>query len=129
MSDDFGLWDVFLSMFWFMLLICWIWMLIAILSDIFRDHELSGWGKALWTFFLIIIPWLGALVYLIARGGSMNQRNLDAAKATEAQVRAYVRETAGTTSAADEIAKLAQLRENGTTTAEDYEQATARVLA
>ena len=111
MSDDFGLWDVFLSMFWFMLLICWIWMLIAILSDIFRDHELSGWGKALWTFFLIIIPWLGALVYLIARGGSMNQRNLDAAKANEAHVRAYVRETAGTTSAADEIAKLAQLRE------------------
>ena len=129
MSDDFGLWDVFLSIFWFMLLICWIWMLIAILSDIFRDHELSGWGKALWTFFLIVIPWLGALVYLIARGGSMNQRNLDAAKANEAQVRAYVRETAGTTSAADEIAKLAQLRENGTITAEEYEQAKAKVLA
>ena len=129
MSDDFGLWDVFLSMFWFMLLVCWIWMIIAIFSDIFRDRELSGGKKAMWTFFLIIVPWLGALVYLIARGSSMNERNLEAAKANEAQVRAYVRETAGTTSAADEIAKLAQLRENGTITAEEYEQAKAKVLA
>ena len=129
MSDDFGLWDVFLSMFWFMLLVCWIWMMIAIFSDIFRDRELSGGKKAMWTFFLIIVPWLGALVYLIARGGSMNERNLEAAKANEAQVRAYVRETAGTSSAADEIGKLAQLRENGTLTAEEYEQAKAKVLA
>ena len=129
MSDDFGLWDVFLSMFWFMLLVCWIWMMIAIFSDIFRDRELSGGKKAMWTFFLIIVPWLGALVYLIARGSSMNERNLEAAKANEAQVRAYVRETAGTSSAADEIGKLAQLRENGTLTAEEYEQAKAKVLA
>ena len=130
MSDDFGLWDVFLSIFWFMLLICWIWMLIAILSDIFRDHELSGWGKALWTFFLIIIPWLGALVYLIARGGSMNQAEpWTQPRPTKRTSVPTFRETAGTTSAADEIAKLAQLRENGTITAEEYEQAKAKVLA
>ena len=63
MSGDFGLWDVFVSMFWFMLLVVWIWMIIAIFGDIFRDHELSGVAKALWTFFIIIIPWLGALVH------------------------------------------------------------------
>ena len=59
--DDFGLWDVFVSMFWFMLLFAWIWLLISILTDIFRDRELGGGGKALWTIFLIFLPWLGAL--------------------------------------------------------------------
>ena len=61
-------WDIILSIFWFMLLFAWIWLLISIFADIFRDHELSGWGKALWALFIIVIPWLGALVYLIARG-------------------------------------------------------------
>jgi hypothetical protein len=129
MSDDFGLWDVFLSMFWFMLLISWIWMIIAIFGDIFRDRELSGGAKAMWTFFLIIFPWVGALAYLIARGGSMNERNAQAARDNEATMRAYVRDAAGSPSAADELAKLAQLRENGTITAEDYELAKAKVLA
>ena len=75
MSDDFGLWDVFISMFWFMLLITWIWMIIAIFGDIFRDRELSGGAKALWSVLLIFLPWIGALAYLIARGGSMAQRS------------------------------------------------------
>jgi HAMP domain-containing protein len=129
MSDDFGLWDVFLSMFWFMLLMSWIWMVIAIFGDIFRDRELSGGAKAMWTFFLIVLPWVGALVYLIARGSSMNQRNLEAVKEREAGMRAYVRDAAGTPSAADELGKLAQLRDDGTITAQDYELAKAKVLA
>ena len=129
MSDDFGLWDVFLSMFWFMLLICWIWMLIAILSDIFRDHELSGVAKALWTFFIIIIPWLGALVYLIVRGRSMNERALQAAKANDERTRAYVRDVAGSsTSTADELRKLNELRSEGVLSEEDYEKAKAKTL-
>ena len=69
-----SLWDVLVSIFWFMMLFAWIWLLISIFGDLFRDHELSGWGKAFWTFFLIVLPWLGALVYLIARGRSMNER-------------------------------------------------------
>ena len=81
MDDDFGLWDVILSMFWFMLLIAWIWLLISILGDIFRDRTLGGGAKALWVVFLIFLPWLGALIYLIARGGSMHERAEEAASA------------------------------------------------
>jgi hypothetical protein len=129
MSDDFGLWDVFLSMFWFMLLVAWIWMIIAIFGDIFRDRELSGGAKALWSVLLVFLPWIGALAYLIARGGSMAQRSAQEAQEREAGMRAYVREAAGTTSPADELGKLAQLRDNGTITAQDYELAKAKVLA
>ena len=129
MSDDFGLWDVFLSIFWFMLLICWIWMLIAILSDIFRDHELSGWGKAWWTLLLIFLPWLGALIYLIARGGSMHERSAQAAQANEERMRAYVQEAAGTKSIADQLRELDELRDGGVITGAEYEQARVKVLS
>ena len=129
MSSDFGLGDVIVSMFWFMLLVVWIWMIIAIFGDIFRDHELSGVAKALWTFFIIIIPWLGALVYLIVRGRSMNERALRAAKANDERTRAYVRDVAGTsTSTADELRKLNELRSEGVLSEEDYEKAKAKTL-
>jgi hypothetical protein len=68
------LWDILVSIFWFMILFTWIWLLVMIFGDLFRDHELSGWGKALWVLFLLVMPWLGALVYLVARGRSMNER-------------------------------------------------------
>ena len=129
MSDDFSLWDVIVSMFWFMLLVAWIWLIIAILGDIFRDHKLSGGAKALWTLFLIFLPWLGAVIYLVARGGSMHERSARAAQENEARMRAYVQQAAGTTSTADELRKLGELRDSGTITAEDYEQAKAKVLS
>ncbi len=129
MSDDFGLWDVFVSMFWFMLLFAWISLLFHIIGDIFRDRELSGGGKALWTLFIIVVPWLGALVYLIARGSSMNQRAMEAAQARDASMRAYVQDAAGAASPADELRKLTELRDNGTITAAEYEQAKAKVLS
>lgn len=129
MSDGFGLWDVIVSMFWFMLLLAWIWLIIAILSDIFRDHELSGWAKALWTLFLVFVPWLGAIVYLIVRGGSMSERSAKAAQARDADVRAYVQDVAGKPSTADELRKLVALRDEGAISTADYEQAKAKVLA
>ncbi len=129
MSDDFGLWDVFISMFWFMLLITWIWMIIAIFSDIFRDRELSGGAKAMWTVFLIFLPWIGALSYLIARGESMNKRTAQAAQDQEAHFRSYVQSAAAAPSAADELKKLAELRDGGVITPADYEAAKAKVLA
>ena len=129
MSNDFGLGDVIVSMFWFMLLVVWIWMIIAIFGDIFRDHELGGGAKALWTLFIIIIPWLGALVYLIVRGRSMNERALQAAKANDEHMRAYVRDAAGSTSTADELRKLNELRAAGVLSQEDYEKAKAKTLA
>ncbi|NMH95762.1 SHOCT domain-containing protein [Pseudonocardia acidicola] len=123
------LWNILVSIFWFMLLFAWIWLLIVILSDIFRDHQLSGWAKALWTLFIIIIPWLGALVYLIARGPSMNERALAQAKANDQAFRQYVQQAAGAgTSTADELGKLADLRDRGSISQQDYEQAKAKVL-
>lgn len=124
------LWDILVSIFWFMVLFAWIWLLIMILSDIFRDHELSGWGKALWTLFLIVLPWLGALVYLIARGGSMQERAAAQAARSEEAFRQYVKETAtgGKPSTADELAKLADLRDRGAISVEEYDRAKAVVL-
>ena len=123
-------WDVVGSIFWFVILFTWILILINIFGDIFRDHEMSGWGKALWTVFLIVLPWLGALVYLIARGGSMNERARAQAERQEKAFGQYVRETAGagTPSTADELGKLADLRDRGTISAEEFEHAKAKVL-
>ena len=88
-------WSVVGSIFWFMILFAWIMLLFRIFGDLFGDHELSGWGKALWTVFLIFLPWLGALVYLIARGRSMNERALARAQRNEQAFSQYVRQTAG----------------------------------
>jgi hypothetical protein len=127
---DMSLWNVVVSIFWFMILFTWVWMLITIFGDIFRDHELSGWGKALWTLFLVVVPWLGALVYLIARGRSMNERALAQAQRNEQAFGRYVLETAGArpTSTADELGKLADLRDRGTISAEEFQHAKAKVL-
>src|SRR5215203_1230772 len=124
-----SLWDVIVWTFWFMLLVAWIWLLNSIFSDLFRDHELGGGAKALWTFLLLILPWLGVLIYLIARGNSMNQRAMQAARERQESFRTYVQETASTTSPADELRKLAELRDSGVITAEDYERAKLKVLA
>jgi hypothetical protein len=127
--EDFGLWDVIVSTFWFMLLLAWIWLIISILGDIFRDRELSGGGKAMWTVFLIFLPWVGAVIYLIARGGSMNERTVQAAQANEERMRAYVKEAAGTKSVADQLTELAELRDNGVITGAEYDQARVKVLS
>ena len=127
--QDFGLWDVIVSTFWFMLLLAWIWLIISILGDIFRDRELSGGGKAMWTVFLIFLPWVGAVIYLIARGGSMNERTVQAAQANEERMRAYVKEAAGTRSVADQLTELAELRDNGVITGAEYDQARVKVLS
>ena len=127
MEDGFGLWDVIVSTFWFMLLFAWIWMIIAILSDIFRDRTLSGGSKALWTLFIVLIPWLGALVYIFARGDSMNERTHQAALDQQAQMRAYVGAPASNVS--DELRGLAELRDSGVLTPAEYEAAKAKVLS
>ncbi len=123
-------WDVIASIFWFMILFTWVWLLITIFGDIFRDHELSGWGKALWTLFLVFVPWLGALAYLIVRGRSMNERALAQAQRNEQAFGQYVRETAGAsaTSTADELGKLADLRDRGTISVAEFELAKAKLL-
>jgi hypothetical protein len=122
------LWDILVSIFWFMILFTWIWLLVMIFGDLFRDHELSGWGKALWVLFLLVMPWLGALVYLVARGRSMNERARQQAERDERQLRRSVRRAAGSPSTADELAKLADLRDRGVISPDEFTQAKTRLL-
>jgi hypothetical protein len=113
----------------FFLFIAWIWVLVAVIADIFRSHDMGGWAKGLWVLFVIVIPWLGVLVYLIARGDTMTQRHVDDAHAMEQSQRAYIQEAAGATSAADELSKLASLRDSGEISAEEYASLKAKVMA
>ncbi|HSK50872.1 MAG TPA: SHOCT domain-containing protein [Solirubrobacterales bacterium] len=108
--------------------VIWIWILITILSDLFRDHELSGWAKAAWVFFLVFIPFLAALIYLIARGNGMRDRTIKAQAEAKQHMDAYIREQAHA-SPADELHKLNELKEKGALSAEEFDKAKAKLLA
>jgi hypothetical protein len=125
-----NLWDVLVSIFWFMLLVAWFWLLIAIISDLFRDDSLGGGAKALWCIFLIVVPWIGVLCYLIARGKSMGERSMRQAAQNEQDFRRYVQEAAssGGGGMADEISRLASLRDSGAITPAEFDAAKAKVL-
>jgi hypothetical protein len=114
-----------LAIFFFVI---WIWIVIAILMDLFRDHDLSGWWKAVWVLFFIVAPPLTALVYLIFRGNGMRQRAIKDQVESKKQFDAYVRETAGT-SPVDELHKLDQLKQSGGITEDEYNQMKAKILA
>ncbi len=107
--------------------VVWIWILITILTDLFRDHEISGWSKAAWVLFLVVIPFLAALVYLIARGNGMRDRAIQAQTEAKQQVDSYIRQQAGS-SPADELHKLNELKEKGALSAEEFEKAKAKLL-
>jgi hypothetical protein len=120
LADDFGTGEVFLSMLWFFLFFIWIWILIMVFADLFRSHDLSGWAKALWVIFVIILPYLGVFVYLIARGHKMSQHAQEDAARQQEAFNAAVRQAAGTSggsggggSTADELARLADLKSKG----------------
>lgn len=127
MEDDFGLWDVIVSVFWFMLLVAWFWMIMNILGDLFRDRELSGGAKALWALFIVIVPWLGVLIYILVRGDSMNAREQQRAKDHEANLRSYLSSTAEPT-ISQQLRELTELRDLGVLTPAEYEQAKAKAL-
>lgn len=113
-----------LQIFFFVI---WIWILITILTDLFRDHEISGWSKAAWVLFLVVIPFLAALVYLIARGSGMRDRAIQAQADAKNQMDTYIREQAHT-SPADELHKLNELKEKGALSGEEFEKAKAKLL-
>jgi Short C-terminal domain/Phospholipase_D-nuclease N-terminal len=128
LASDFGvgqfLWDVL----WFTVFFIWIWLLIMVFSDIWRSHDLSGWAKALWVIFIIIFPYLGVFVYLIARGGKMHEHTVSALAATDAATRTYIRDAAGTQSnPADELARLADLHSRGVIDDAEFAQLKAKV--
>ena len=122
-----------LAVFWTILeifvFVVWIWLLIWIFTDIFRSRDLSGWAKALWTVFVLFIPVIGILVYLIVRGGSMHDRAVQQAQAQDEEFRSYVQEAAGSQTPADQLSRLAGLRDRGVITSAEFEQQKAKILA
>jgi len=114
-----------LEIFFFVI---WIWILVTILSDLFRDHELSGWGKAAWVLFLVFVPFITALIYLIARGEGMRDRTIKAQAEAKQHMDAYIREQAHS-SPADELHKLSELKDKGAISAEEFDRAKAKLLA
>jgi Short C-terminal domain/Phospholipase_D-nuclease N-terminal len=129
-AAEFGTGQVFWSFLWFFLFFIWIWLLIVVFGDIFRSHDLSGWAKAIWCIFIIFLPYLGVFVYLIARGGKMHEHAVASAQAQDQAMRQYVREAAGTGgSTADELARLADLREKGVISDAEFEQLKAKAMS
>ena len=130
--NSFGTGQVFWSMLWFFCFFIWIWLLIRVFSDIFRSHDMSGMAKALWIIFVIVLPYLGVLVYLIARGKEMSQHSIDDARAMESAQRQYIQSVAGTSGAAspaDEIARLADLKDKGVIDEAEFQAGKAKALA
>ena len=121
--------DFFLTMLYFFLFIIWIWLLIMVFVDIFRSHDLGGWGKALWAIFVIVLPFLGVFVYLLARGSKMHERAAREAADQQAAFDTYVRQTAGTGDTATQLQKLADLKSQGVITDAEFEAQKAKVLA
>jgi hypothetical protein len=122
--------DLFGTMLGFFLLIIWFWLLIIVFSDIFRSHDLGGGAKAFWVIFVIILPFLGIFVYLIARGGKMQERAAKQAEQQQEAFDAYVQETAGTApDSTAQLAKLADLKQQGVITDAEFESQKAKILA
>jgi hypothetical protein len=128
-SSSYPALGVFWSILYFFLWIIWIWILISIFIDIFRSRDLSGWAKALWVVFVLFFPLIGVLVYLIVRGGSMHERSVRQARQEDQAARAYIREAAAPESSADQLAKLADLRDKGVITPEEFDREKAKILA
>jgi len=116
-------------MFVFFVFVLWIWLLISIFIDIFRSSDMGGGAKALWVLFVIILPFLGVLVYLIARGGKMHERAAEQAAQQQKAFDAYVKQAAGSGSSVDELAKLADLKEKGVITDAEFEAQKSKLLA
>ena len=119
----------FLLMLYFTFFVIWIWLLISVYADVFRSKDLSGVAKAGWVFLILILPYIGVLIYLIARGGSMQERNVERAQAAEQATQAYIRDAAGAPSPAEELAKLAELKQQGVLSEAEFEAQKAKLLA
>ncbi|MFD7619087.1 SHOCT domain-containing protein [Streptomyces sp. NPDC051658] len=137
--DDYPLLDLFWTMLWFFLWVMWLFLLFKVISDIFRSHDLGGWGKAGWLIVTLLLPFIGVLVYVIVRGKSMSKRDIKEAQDRDAAFKAYVREAAGTSDASgadatkkgshvDDLAKLAELKDKGAITEEEYQRAKTKLL-
>ncbi len=131
-AAEFGTGEVFLSMLYFFLFVIWIWLLISVFTDIFRSHDMSGWAKAAWAVFVIVLPYIGVFAYLIARGGKMAEHAAAEARRQDQAFRSYVRDAAsepGTPGPADQLSKLASLRSEGVIDDTEFQRLKARITA
>jgi hypothetical protein len=130
LASAFGTGQIFWSFVWFTLFFIWIYLLIIVFSDIFRSHDIGGFAKFLWILFVIITPYLGVFVYLIARGHKMSEHAQADAAARDVAAQAYIRQAAAgaDSSAAGELQRLADLRDNGVISPEEFEVQKAKVL-
>ncbi len=128
-SYSYPLLGAFWTIFEIFLWILWFWILIYVFVDIFRSRDLSGWGKALWFLFVLLIPLIGVLVYLIARGGKMHEHAVQEQQQQDQAFRTYVQDVAGSPSPADQLTKLADLRDRGVITPDEFEREKAKILA
>ena len=131
LGTDYPVLDAFLTILYFFLFFVWIWLAIMVFFDIFRSHDMGGLAKALWVIFIIVLPYLGVLVYLIARGGSMHERQARQVAAQQKAVDQYIREAAGTPGAdnASQLQKLADLRDRGVLTEDEFQSEKAKLLS
>jgi hypothetical protein len=130
LADDFGTGQVFWSILWFTMFFIWIWLLIVVFGDIFRSRDLGGFAKAIWVIGIIIVPYLGVFIYLIARGHKMHEHALQAAQAQDEAARAYIQQAAGSApSTADELQRLADLKERGVIDDAEFQRLKAKALA
>ncbi|MGC4951145.1 SHOCT domain-containing protein [Streptomyces sp. DT224] len=132
--DDYPLLNLFWTMLWFFLWIMWLFLLFRVIMDIFRSHDLSGWGKAGWLILALVLPYVGVLIYVIARGKSMGKRDVQEARERDAAFKAYIRDAAGTEdgshkgSHVEDLSRLADLKDKGAITEEEYQRAKTKLL-
>ncbi|HEY2814390.1 MAG TPA: SHOCT domain-containing protein [Acidimicrobiales bacterium] len=132
LGADYPLLSIFWTMLWFFLFVVWIMAVFSVLADIFRSHDMGGFAKAIWVLVVIVMPILGVLIYLIARGDKMSKHAFDDAQAQDQAFRAYVQQAAGPNGGggpADQVTQLAQLRDQGVITDEQFQQGKAKILA
>ncbi len=131
LATDYPILDIFLTTLYFFMFIIWIWLLIMVFMDIFRSHDMGGMAKALWVIFIIVLPFLGVFVYLIARGGKMHERQAQQAADQQKAFDEYVRQAAGTqgASTADQLSKLADLKTQGVLSDAEFEAQKSKILA
>ncbi len=129
LAYQYPLLDLFWTIFMVFAFVVWIWVLIAIFTDLFRSHDIGGWGKALWVVFVIVLPLIGILTYLIVRGRGMHDRAVTQSHRQQQAFDEYVQAAAGGSNTADELAKLAQLKDDGTITQAEFDAQKAKLLA
>ncbi len=129
LAYSYPLLGAFLTILWFSLFFIWIWLLVIVFIDIFRSHDMGGFAKALWVLFIIFLPWLGVLVYLIARGGKMHERAAQQAQQQQKAFTGYVQSVVPQESKADQLSKLADLKDRGVITEAEFQTQKSRVLA